>query len=296
MLFGLGWTVLLSPGCKVIESTGDTLAKATEGTAASSLFSGMARAAESMRDYSPAEEHYIGRSVAAQILSQYTVLPDASLQEYVNLVGLSVLAAPEPRKTLTGYHFIVLEGQEVQAVSTPGGFVFLTEGAVRKAKDEDELAAVLAHEIAHVSLNHGIGAIKAATRKKSFGLLAQSAGQVAQAAAAKGSARQQDLAQLATVFGDAVQDITGQLLVKGYSRETELEADKKATVYLQSSGYARAALASYLRSLGGAGGKGGWFATHPSPNDRIQELGDLATGASPWRPLRADRFGAIVRK
>src|SRR5262245_61776321 len=194
MLMGLGWMALFSPGCKVIESTGDTLARATHGTAASSLFSGMARAAESMRDYSPAEEHYIGRSVAAQILSQYSVHGDRSLQEYVNLVGLSVLAAPEPRKTLTGYHFIVLEGQEVQAVSTPGGFVFLTEGAVRKAKDEDELAAVLAHEVAHVSLNHGIGAIKAATRKKSFGLLAQGAGEVAQAAASKGNAHQQELA------------------------------------------------------------------------------------------------------
>ena len=118
----------------------------------------------------------------------------------------------------------------------------------------------------------------------------------ATAAASKGGGRQQELAQLAAVFGDAVQDITGQLLVKGYSRDTELEADKKATVYLESSGYARSGLASYLRSLGGAGGKGGWFATHPSPEDRIKELGDLATGASPWRTLRADRFTRIVMR
>ena len=118
-----------------------------------------------MKDYEPSHEYYIGRSVSAQILSRYKVHPDRRLQEYVNLVGHAVLTAPEPLKTYAGYHFVVLEGEQLQAVSAPGGFVFVTEGTVRRAKDEDELAAVLAHEIAHVSLRHGIGAIKAATRR-----------------------------------------------------------------------------------------------------------------------------------
>ena len=98
---------VLASSCKVIESTADTLAEATEGTAVSDALRGAARAAESFRPYSLAEEHYLGRSVAAEILSRYKVHPDASLQRYVNLVGLSVLAAPQAGKTLTGYHFIV---------------------------------------------------------------------------------------------------------------------------------------------------------------------------------------------
>jgi predicted Zn-dependent protease len=295
----------LSPGCSVIESASDTLADATAGTAVSDVFRGTARAAESFKGYSPAEEYYIGRSVAAQILQVYKVHPDQALQKYVNLVGHSVLAAPEAKRTLMGYRFIVVEGQGLQAVSTPGGFVFLTEGTVRRARDEDELAGVLAHEIAHVSLDHGIGAIKAATRDRSFALLVKGAGGVAGEAA--GDAQTKDLVELTSLFGDAISDIAGQLLVQGYSRDTEIEADEAAVKYLRSSGYSRAALVNYLSHVEaeGAGGEGGWFATHPSPADRIAEIVDsldapsaaalAATGSSPGRAVRRERFGTLPR-
>ncbi|MBI4586857.1 MAG: M48 family metalloprotease [Planctomycetes bacterium] len=291
--------LFFAPGCRLVESTADTLADATAGTAASGLFRGAARAAESFRDYSLAEEHYIGRAVAAQILSQFDnrIHPNQQLQSYVNLIGQAVLSAPEAQRTLTGYHFIVLEGDPVQAVSAPGGFVFVTEGAIRQAKDEDEIAALLAHEVAHVSLKHGIKAIKSETRKNSLALLAQSAGQiVVEAGKQSGSAQSQQLAELTAVFGDAIQDITGDLLVKGYSRDLEFEADKIAMVYLKSSGYARAALASYLKKIGalGTGGKGGWFETHPSPQERIAELGDLAAATNPGRDLRRGRYGKTL--
>jgi predicted Zn-dependent protease len=283
-------------GCGAVEKTADFLAGATAGTPESDMLRGVARAAESMKDYSPSQEHYIGRSVAAEILSRYKVHGDKALQEYVNLVGLAVLAAPEAAKTFSGYHFVVLEGQEVQAVSTPGGFVFLTEGAIRKAKDEDELASVLAHEIAHVTLKHGIQSIRAATRKQSAALLAQGAGGIASDAASQGTAQQKQLADLTRLFGGAIQDITTDLLVKGYSRQSEADADKLAAQILQSSGYARGALASYLGGLdqSSAGGKGGWLATHPSPQERIASLGELAQGSSPGEPIRRERFRKLI--
>lgn len=288
-----------APGCRVVQDASNALADATAGTAASGVFRGVGLAAESMRDYAPSEEYYIGRAVAAQVLTRYKVHPDARLQEYVGLVGQAVLAAPEAKRTLMGYRFVVLVGDEVQAVSAPGGFVFLTEGTARKAKDEDELAAVLAHEVAHVSLNHGIGAIKAATRQKSFELIAQAAAQGAgEYAAARGDARAQQIAELAEVFDDCIADITDELLVKGYSRDTELEADAAAVGYLRSSGYARAALKGYLATLGaaGMGGKGGWGATHPPPTDRIDALAalDLGPAAPPGRDERKGRFLAAT--
>ncbi|MBI4601114.1 MAG: M48 family metalloprotease [Planctomycetes bacterium] len=289
--------LLFGPGCAFVEKTAGAIADATEGTALGSVSRGISMSAESMKEFTPQQEHYIGRAVAVEILSRYKVHPDSRLQEYVSLVGHAVLAAPEPLRTHRGYRFVVLQGDEVQAVSTPGGFVFLTEGVVRRARDEDELAAVLAHEVAHVSLKHGIGAIKAATRRQALALLVQGVGEgAAQVAGARGDADQKQLAELAGVFGNAIQDITGELLEKGYSRDLEFEADKEAAKYLASSAYARAALPSYLQVLEkeGAGGKGGWTATHPAPADRISELGDLVLGDSPGRSTRRQRFLKVL--
>jgi predicted Zn-dependent protease len=277
------------PGCAVVEKTSDAMADATKGSSVEGIFRGTARLAESSRDYSTSEEHYIGRSVSAQILQRYKVHPDRNLQDYVNLVGKAVLAAPEVRKTFAGYRFIVIEGQELQGVSAPGGYVFISEGAVRRARNEDELAALLAHEIAHVSLRHGIAAIQDATRQKSFALLAQGIGQTA-GEVTSGDTRQ--LVELTSVFGDAIRDITSDLLVKGYSRDLEIEADLNATKYLRSAGYSPGALRSYLSGIGDAGGKGGWTATHPSPSERIQELddGDAPKGPAPGLDVRNARF------
>jgi len=186
----------------------------------------------------------------------------------------------------------VLESEEVNAVSAPGGFVFLTLGALRRARNEDELAALLAHEIAHVSLRHGIGAIQAATRKRSAALLVKGLGQsAAQAARAGGSSRDAELLELGELFAGAIQDITSELLVKGYGRKDELAADSLAADTLKTSGYSRAALASYLTRLEAEGGRGGWFGTHPEAKDRVEALGERSSDApgSPCLAGLADR-------
>jgi len=282
-------------GCGAMEKALDAVGDATAGTAVGDLAKGGARLAESGKDYSTSQEHYIGRAVAVEILSRYKVHPDPALTEYVNLVGQAVLAAnPEALVTFTGYHFTVLEGDEVNAVSAPGGFVFLTHGTIKKATNEDELAAVLAHEIAHITLGHGIASVKAATRKQSLGLFASGIGKGAKDYAGTQGGGAEGLAELTANFADCIQDIAGDLLVKGYSRESELEADKRATEYLKNAGYSRPALTAYLAKLGAAGGTGGWRSTHPSPQDRIDELEDSVTGdpatVAAYVPLREKRF------
>ena len=289
----LGAWIASGPGCAVVEKTSDAMADATKGSSVEGIFRGTARLAESGRDYSTSEEHYIGRSVSVQILQRYKVHPDRNLQDYVNLVGKAVMAAPEVRKTFAGYRFIVIEGQELQGVSAPGGYVFISEGAVRRARNEDELAALLAHEIAHVSLRHGIAAVKAATRQKSLALLAQGAGQVA-GEVTSGDTKQ--LVELTSVFGDAIEDITSELLVTGYSRDLELEADLNAVKYLRSAGYSPDALKSYLAGIGQAGGQGGWGKTHPSAADRIEHIESEGApkGSAPGRDVRKARFQKIL--
>lgn len=276
-------------GCRAIQAGAGAIGRAAAGTPIGTLASGIEASAEALRDYQPSEEHYIGRAVAAEILSLYKVSRSQELQSYVNLVGQVVAAAPEVKKTFTGYHFVVLEGDEVQAVSAPGGFIFLTEGTVRRARDEDELAAVLAHEVAHVTLNHGIKSIKGETSKKAILLLMQGAGQAA-SQATTGDSKQ--LVELTSVFGNAIGDVTGTLLNKGYSRDSELEADALAAKLLAASGYARAALASYLRATEAEkpGDGGGWTSTHPRPADRVAQLGELGPAAVAGRDVRKQRF------
>jgi predicted Zn-dependent protease len=274
------------------------MADATAGSPVSGLFRGAARAAEAGKEFSPAQEHYIGRGVAMEILARYKVHDDPALTDYVNRVGLAIFySCPDVLRTLKGYHFVVLEADEVNAVSAPAGFVFLTLGAVKKAKSEDELAAVLAHEMAHVTLRHGIKSIKAATRQKAVALLVQGAGQTG--AAVAGASGKQDtavLAQKLSTFTDSLQDITGQLLVKGYSRDTELEADKLAQKFLAESKYSRKALVSFLQRLE-SGGKGGWFGTHPKPEDRIEAIGAITETPAVMAAadVRAKRFRSEVR-
>src|SRR6266568_6059463 len=98
------------------------------------------------RDFSEGEEADIGRVVAARVLATYPLLKDVKLQEYVTLVGNTV-AAYSTRPTLE-WHFAVIDTPIVNAFSAPGGFIFITTGALQQMNSEAELAAVLGHEIA----------------------------------------------------------------------------------------------------------------------------------------------------
>jgi predicted Zn-dependent protease len=294
-----GPVVAYLSGCKVMESTFDTIGNAAGDSAVGDMAHGIARAAEAAKTYTPYQKHFIGRAVSAEIISRYPVHEDARLTEYVNLVGQAIIASnPDALQTYSGYHFTVLEGDEVNAVSAPAGFIFLTFGTIKRAANEDELAAVLAHEIAHVSLEHGIKAIKAATWKQSGVLFARGAGKAGAAAAGTQGEEMKALGELTANFANVVSDITGNLLVKGYGRDDELAADALATVFLKNVGYYRPALPAYLGRLGAAGGTGGWTATHPSPKDRIDALTKAVAGDPPavaaGVPVREKRFKAKV--
>ena len=118
----------------------------------------VARAAT--RDYTETEEADIGRVVAARILKTYPLSDNDMLQQYVTLVGKTV-AAYSARPTLD-WHFAVVDSDVVNAISAPGGFVFITTGALKQMHSEAELASVLGHEIAHITQKHVLKEIKRA--------------------------------------------------------------------------------------------------------------------------------------
>jgi len=248
------------------------------------LARGANRLRKSAQDLDPSEEHYIGRTVAAQILAmpQYRLADDAAMNAYVTRVGLGVAMSNDGvRQTFLGYRFAVLATDEVNALACPGGTIFVTRGLLQKATSEDEVAAILAHEIAHVSLRHGLSQIKKSNLAQAFQYLGSGALQAA-------GANSQELQELAKVFDDSVKDVVGALITSGYSREAESEADQAGRSFLEGAGYDPQALTRVLARMQDSGGHGGMFATHPAPSVRQQALGQPL-------PFAADATGEAVR-
>ena len=87
---------------------------------------------KSFAEITEGEEYYIGRAVAALILSRYSVYKNKSVTTYVNRVGQAVAIHSERPEIYAGYHFLVLNTDEVNALAAPGGFIFITKGLLKR--------------------------------------------------------------------------------------------------------------------------------------------------------------------
>lgn len=239
--------------------------------------------------FSPEQEYYLGRGVAAQAIAKYGLDPDETRQRYVRLVGAALVdAAPRVRATFGGYHFAVLNSPEANGISGPGGFVLVTRGAVERARNEDELAGVLAHEIAHVSLKHGEAVIRASAQWQTGFTNAFRVG----AAVAGFSAREQN--KLTGLFRDSVKGLTDALANQGYGSAAEEKADREGAAILYEAGYDAGAITAYLKAMPDRP-QTNWSA-HPDSASRVAALAPfVATYGGPFdggvgASLRAARF------
>lgn len=245
---------------------------------------------KSFEDITPEQEYYIGRAVGAVILNQYAPYSEARANEYLNLLGQSLALASERPETFGGYHFLILDSDEINAFAAPGGLVFISRGLLRCAESEDAVAAILAHEVAHVAKQHGLQAIKKSRITTALTSVAITAAQTA------GS---EELAKLTSVFEDSIKDITSTLINRGYSRAFEREADLQAVTILKRVGYDPRALVQMLKVMekklkpGGPG----FAKTHPDPEDRIKDINkelEGAPSAGPATPERQARYRAAM--
>lgn len=221
--------------------------------------SGAIKASKSL---SPVQEYYLGRAVAAQALLEYPLSNNAALNDYVNKIGQTIVQSSDRPETYGGYHFAVVTSNEINAFACPGGFIFITTGALKAAKSEDEVAAVLAHEVAHVANKHSLKAMK----KAAWTGVALTTMQ--DAAATYGSDVVQ---QINASFGGAVKDVTTMVLKSGFSRDDEKQADEKGLQYMTNAGYDPKAMVSFFQGMlsqGQAGSKS-VFATHAATDKRI---------------------------
>ena len=240
--------------------------------------------------FTPEQEHYLGRAVAAQILTKYPALEDRAANEYLNKLGQAIAQSSNQPYTYGGYHFMLLDSAEVNAFAAPDGLIFVTKGMVALTSGEGELAAVLSHEIAHVQNKDAIKAIKSSRMNAALAALGgDAAGQAV--GGLPGS-------EVLSLFSDSVNDIVVTLMNDGYSRGQEYTADASAENILSMAGYDPKNLESVLRAMEKRvkSGSSGFGSTHPSAEKRLESL--HSSGAAPQgdTTAQAQRFKEALGK
>ncbi len=200
-------------------------------------------------------EESVGRASVARILGAAALHPSAELNRYVNLVGGLIASKTDARQT---WRFGVIDTESVNAFAAPGGFVLVTSGLLRHLSSEDELAAVLAHEIAHVTRQHHYQAIVRQRNAES---------------AMKGL--QADLGKDAGEFA-VLTRASAVLYARGLDKGTEHEADLIGIQLMTIAGYDPSAHLTVLEKLDALGHSDGRMAlltsTHPSARERMDYL------------------------
>jgi predicted Zn-dependent protease len=214
-------------------------------------------------EINPEQEYYIGRAVAANILSTYKLWNGKpALTAYLNNICAAItINSPRP-DVFNGYHVAILDSNEINAFATSGGHIFITRGLINAAKSEEALAGVIAHEIAHIQLQHSIKAIKTSRITQALMVTGTNAA---------GAAAGMNVNQLTDVFNESVGEIVQTLVNNGYSKNQEFDADNTALSLMASAGYNPQGLIDMLKELNSVQGKttGGFNKTHPTPAQRI---------------------------
>lgn len=209
--------------------------------------------------YDSAKEERIGAAAALSIEAHYDVLTEVDLNERAQAI-LDRLVAVSDRKELV-YTLRILDKDMINAVSLPGGYIYLFKGLMDKVENDDQLAGVIAHEMAHITARHSVKRIQAA-----YGAMAL---QIASMATNANVAAGTNLA-LNSIFAE-------------YSQADEFEADELGLRYMTRAGYDPLQMVAVLRILQTESTKEihqySYFRTHPYIGKRISNINSKVEGA-----------------
>lgn len=200
------------------------------------------------------EEKQLGDKFAVEIEKQYKVVNDPEVQAYIERVGKKLLTGV--KKVEFPYTFKVVEDKSINAFAIPGGHTYVNTGLIKAADNEDELAAVMAHEINHVVARHST---RQMTKQYGYqlltGLLLGTQGDIAKMAA----------------------DLFGKAGLLYYSREMESEADYLGVDTMYNAGYNPKGMVSFFEKLqsqakSNPGSVAKFFSTHPPTQERIRDI------------------------
>ena len=191
----------------------------------------------------PVQEYQLGCVVASRILPIYRPLPqDDPRSVYVRMLGATLAAASNDPMPYHGYMFLTVDSNEVNAFAVPGGFVFVTTGMLKFLKDEDELAAILGHEMGHMELRHGMKSVGKESVLKLFSLMKEVATMSGDSGDSTQTAARQQLVALADeLFGKLTTSIRN-----GYGIGMESQADWRSIQFAKALGYETKALYDVL--------------------------------------------------
>ena len=209
-----------------------------------------------------------------QVRATYYPHVDTARQEEVERIGVGVLDRwPVPLKGYR-YRFRVVDADDINAFAVPTGYIFVTRGLLDSLETDDELAAILAHEIAHVESRHSYRQWRNQQKASTWlGIAAAVAGTTDNVA--------DDILTLMSAF-------TTNLFMAGHGRDREREADLFASFYLNETDIGDGPLLNSFRKLQFArdaydlyGGGGGLFATHPHIDERLDKASATVTESFP---------------
>jgi predicted Zn-dependent protease len=244
-----------------------------------------------IEEMGPADEFFIGREAAARLLGSYKPLPlNHPAHAYVAQVGTTLQLASAAPYGYRPFTFIVLDSEEVNAFAAPGGIILITKGMLKFVQNEDELAAVLGHEIGHVAMAHGIQAIE---KEKRLGVTSALADFAKDRALAKVNTT--TAAVLSPALDAAIEQM-GVSIRNGYSVEIEAEADKQGMDLLFKAGYdpyASLELIERFKTFKGSYGGAGYPEQRGS--DAAKYLKEKNYPRRSVLPERTQRFQAMRR-
>jgi len=212
--------------------------------------------------FSPEQDVEIGRQSAAEVQRQLPLVTNNSVEDYINQIGRKLAAqAPGPKFP---YEFRVVNASDLNAFALPGGPTFVNRGIIEQAKNEGELAGVMAHEIAHVALRHGTAnASKQYLTQAGIGILGGILG-------GKLGGNNQNTAQIINVLGGFG---LNALFLK-YSRQAETDADIVGSQIMAKAGYNPQDMANFFDTLAKADKRrvATWMSSHPQPENRMKRI------------------------
>jgi len=212
--------------------------------------------------YKVQDDVKLGNQYATEVEKQFPILNDSDAQRYVANVGDRLVRAipSQFQQAAFDYRFKVVNARDINAFALPGGPMYVNRGMIEAAKNEGEMAGVMAHEIAHVALRHGTAQ---QTKQSSIGTQLGTIGLILGGAILGGEAG----AQLGAVGAAA-------WLTK-YSREYETQADILGAQILADAGYDPRDLANVFRTIqqeSGGSRAPEWLSSHPDPGNRYDKI------------------------